>query len=342
MIYVYFYRFDDDKTNLFLVAVHEIGHALGLDHTYNENSIMYPSYQPMTKNNILPQPDRVSIQALYGKKQSSSITTTTRSTTTTTRSTTRSTTTTTRSTTTSARKSVTITRSSVTVPGGRSHPRCRLFFDAAFNHPDGTLHTFNAGILWRYLPNERRWDDRTTSFKQTYPDLPRQLEAGAYNSRTREAVFFTDEEVYHYDIDYQNLAKYRKDQRLARNLRNSIVGALYYQNEIYVITLKTIRLFQSDNGYQRSDERDLSDEFPGFTGVVRKAFSYGDLHHFFTNDGLVYVWSERSKTWKTFAKPMETNWFACSGTETYIIKDTQVKQPYKHRDSHHHHHHDHY
>jgi hypothetical protein len=291
---------------------------------------MYPSYQPMSKSKILSQLDRDSIQHLYGKKQSSSQTPTTK----------RFTITTTAST----RKIVTTTRSSSTVPAGQPHPRCRLFLGAAFDHLDGTLHTFNAGILWRYLPNENTWESRTSTFKQTYANLPNKLAAGTYNSRTKEVVFFTDTDVYHYAIDYRNRTNFQTEKLLKRNLQNSIVGAIYYRSEIYIITQRTIRLFQLDNGYKQSHERDLSEEFPGFDGIVAKAFSYRGLHHFFTTDHLVYVWSERLKTWQTFAKPMETNWFACSGTETYITKDSEVKQPTKHQGSHHydHHHHHHY
>jgi len=326
MINVYFNRFDDQNTNLFLVAVHEIGHALGLDHSYDDNSIMYPSYQPMSRSKILPQPDRDSIQRLYGKKQSSSLTpTTTRFTTTTT--------------TASTRRSVTTTKTSVTVPVGKPHPRCRLFLDAAFGHPDGTLHTFNAGILWRYLSDENTWEERASTYKRTYSNLPNKLAAGTYNSRKKEVAFFTNSHVYHYVIDNQNRANFKKEQPLPKNLQNSIVGAIYYLSEIYVITGTTIRLFQLDSRYQQSDQRDLSEEFPRFTGTVVTAFSYEGLHHFFTNDRLVYIWSEQLNTWQTFAKPMETNWFACSGTETYITKDNELKQSTKHQGSHHHHHH---
>jgi hypothetical protein len=331
MINICFHRFDDENINLYLVAVHEIGHALGLDHSYDENSIMYPSYQPMVKSNILPQSDRESIQRLYGRKQSSTATP----------STARSTSTTS-TTTTSTRRVITTTKDSATLPTGKSHPRCRLFLDAAFGHPDGTLHTFNAGILWRYIPNESTWEDRASTYKQTYSDLPKSLAAGVYNSRSKQALFFTNARVYHYDIDSQNRARFRKEQKLARNLQNSIVGAIYYRSEIYVITHRTMRVFQLDNGYQQSGERNLSEEFPRFTGTVTTAFSYGDLHHFFTTDHLVYVWSERLNTWKTFAKPMESNWFACSGTETYVVRDTSPDKSTKNRDSHHHHHHHHH
>ncbi len=333
-----------------MVAVHEIGHALGLDHTDNEASIMYPSYQPMLKSFILSQFDRTSIQKKYGTKQSSYATpTTTRSTATTTRSTTtttRSTTTTTRNYITTTRNYITTTRSSGQVPGGKPHPRCRLFLDAAFNHPDGTLHTFNAGVVWRYLPNEKTWDSRSSSFHSAYPDLPNRLGAGVYDSRRKQAIFFTETHVYHYDVYYdnnhQNVATYREKERLPRNLHRSIRGAIFYKDEIHVITPKTIRSFKLDKGYLASNERDMSDEFPGITGTITTAFSYGNLHHFFTSDRLVYVWNERLKTWQTSGKPMETNWFACSGTETYMTQDSQPKKSAKHRNSHHHHHHHHH
>ncbi|XP_069689646.1 matrix metalloproteinase-14-like [Periplaneta americana] len=55
--------------NLLLVAVHEFGHALGLDHSNTKKSIMYPfatSYYPSFK---LHNDDIKGIQSLYGKKK---------------------------------------------------------------------------------------------------------------------------------------------------------------------------------------------------------------------------------------------------------------------------------
>lgn len=62
-------RFDYSGFNFYLVAVHEIGHALGLDHNHDRKSIMYPSYSLFPRSSMLPDYDRRSIQAMYGASE---------------------------------------------------------------------------------------------------------------------------------------------------------------------------------------------------------------------------------------------------------------------------------
>ncbi|XP_040196151.1 collagenase 3-like [Rana temporaria] len=72
-------HFDEDETwsndktgyNLFIVAAHELGHSLGLEHSDVPSALMFPAYHYVATDNFrLPQDDIARIQALYGRRPS--------------------------------------------------------------------------------------------------------------------------------------------------------------------------------------------------------------------------------------------------------------------------------
>ena len=55
-----------EVTSLFAVAVHEFGHSLGLSHSTDKQSLMYPWYSIIPQDLSLPEDDKQAIQHLYG------------------------------------------------------------------------------------------------------------------------------------------------------------------------------------------------------------------------------------------------------------------------------------
>lgn len=53
--------------SLFVVAAHEFGHALGLKHSRNPESLMYPTYKASRSANLLSREDVANIRGLYSK-----------------------------------------------------------------------------------------------------------------------------------------------------------------------------------------------------------------------------------------------------------------------------------
>ncbi|XP_046688480.1 matrix metalloproteinase-2-like [Homalodisca vitripennis] len=64
----YQHKEDDDGTRLFMVAAHEFGHSLGLAHSSEPTSLMFPWYKTIDYSFDLSEDDQRGIQTLYGIK----------------------------------------------------------------------------------------------------------------------------------------------------------------------------------------------------------------------------------------------------------------------------------
>ena len=55
------------KVDLNWLSLHELGHSLGLDHSWHPDSVMFPFYLGYIPNLTLDNDDVEGIQQLYGK-----------------------------------------------------------------------------------------------------------------------------------------------------------------------------------------------------------------------------------------------------------------------------------
>lgn len=64
---LFWLSFSSTAYNLFIVAAHELGHALGMSHSSDAGALMYPIYS-YSKGYLLSEDDIEGIQSLYGRK----------------------------------------------------------------------------------------------------------------------------------------------------------------------------------------------------------------------------------------------------------------------------------
>ncbi|XP_040006082.1 matrix metallopeptidase 30 [Xiphias gladius] len=178
-------HFDEDENwtltsagaNLFLVAAHEFGHALGLAHSQVQTALMYPTYQYVnTEGYKLPDDDREGVQAIYGIRETSAQPTT------------------------EPHPNPQPTKKPVPKPQPRPEPdpeptpdRCsrNLIFDAATSI-QRNLYFFKDGYFWK---RSSSWDGITTKRIQSVWSGISKVDA-AYEYNKKNTVIFFEGDHY--------------------------------------------------------------------------------------------------------------------------------------------------
>ncbi|XP_069740757.1 matrix metalloproteinase-9-like [Narcine bancroftii] len=170
----------DAGYSIFLVAAHEIGHSLGLDHSSLKDALMYPMYS-YTENFVLSTDDIEGIQHLYGPEPSSTTSSTPSSTTEPVStimppiSTTEAPVPTTVSTTTTAEPAEDI---------------CKVDIYDAVASIKGTLHFFKDGNVWKYEATKKVVKG-PFQIAKLWSKAPSKIDAAFEDTNSQNIYFFS-------------------------------------------------------------------------------------------------------------------------------------------------------
>uniref|UniRef100_A0A671KRG8 interstitial collagenase n=1 Tax=Sinocyclocheilus anshuiensis TaxID=1608454 RepID=A0A671KRG8_9TELE len=267
-------HFDDDEKffyrspqgyNLFLVAAHEFGHSLGLEHSRDPGALMYPTYIYRDIDTfVLPKDDVDGIQSLYGKytlKVVFLITWLFYQT--------------------GPNPDITGPKPTPPVTPNKCDPK--LVLDAV-TMLRGEIMFFKGSFFWRSYPLSATVEQHLiTSF---WPEIPDHIDA-AFESPLEDKVFIIKGEkvwaLYGYDIA-QGYPKSLSMFHLPRKVEK--VDAVLYDETSYKILFFVNNQIYSYNEAQRRVEKGypkaVEDVFPGMTGKVTAAFQYKGFNYLFS------------------------------------------------------------
>ena len=140
--------------NLFFVAVHELGHSLGLAHSFTKKAIMYPFYSGYLPDLRLHDDDIKGMQAIYGKPQV-----------------------------------VTTAFQPKTTPQTPSLPKtCETSVDIMVHDGDGYTYAFKGEYFWP-ISDQGEWTG-ALKISKFWSGLPGDLDAAFSHPYTNKTTFF--------------------------------------------------------------------------------------------------------------------------------------------------------
>ena len=313
-----------EKYNLRFVAAHEIGHSLGLSHSFEEESLMFPTYQAFEANYNISVNDQKDIQTLYGKPEEKEKEKKNEPT----------------------QSPSAATRAPTVLP---SNNWCSNDFQTACEGPDGNLYLFKDQEVWRYRGRGKNaWDQRPRLIRDVFPTLGDVIITACVRSTKGFTYLFRNYRMWrittHWQLDGPHIIE-------GHNYPQNPRVALVHQNAIYLVRNRMLfRLNEAD--YDRTLEirrlesilSPLPEEF------IRSGFTYAKRHYLFTeNDVFVYD-ARNGQLLPGYPRARSNGWFACENNNNNnaaaspINKKTSKppnRKKDRHHDRHHHHHHSH-
>uniref|UniRef100_A0A665UQ22 Collagenase 3 n=1 Tax=Echeneis naucrates TaxID=173247 RepID=A0A665UQ22_ECHNA len=254
---------DSSAYNLFVVAAHELGHALGMSHSSDAGALMYPVYS-YTTGYPLAEDDIEGIQALYGPNPNP--------------------------------------RKVKPKPDAPNKCDPMLSFDAATELRGETIIFKDSGSVdgavfyWRVHP--QMVEPEQTLIKSTWPSLPNKVDAAYENPEKDLVIIFSG--IRMWALNGYNLVdgypKYIHKLGLPKTVRK--VDAAVYIKDTGKTLLFTDEDYWSydeatgtmDSGYPRV----IEDDFPGMDDEVDAAvYHYGYLYFFHEHTQYEYSYTAR-------------------------------------------------
>lgn len=281
-IFTDYYYPQNDSYTLRLVAAHVIGHALGISHSREEDSIMFPIYQQLPKTYELSKYVKLNLQKLYGTPEEKGHSETTR-------------------------LRTTSTRSPDQSPNNNW---CSGEFQTGCEGPNGELYLFKDNLLWRYQAgNNPASDPEITSINERFPKLNSPLITACVKSKTNETYIFRHPRLLKLET---RLSRPRSQPIRGRNFPQDSRIALLHKNSIYLIHDDKA---YSLNEYEVNSELDVTelDTFfnPPPDGSIKSGFTYGKHHYLFTKNYIYAYNSNNGDLISGYPKVTKNGWFAC-------------------------------
>ncbi|KAG8446572.1 hypothetical protein GDO86_014140 [Hymenochirus boettgeri] len=255
----------DQGYSLFLVAAHEFGHALGLEHSDVKEALMYPMYRYIEEFQ-LHDDDISGIQYLYGsgsgpdpippKPTENPLTTTT--------------------------SSITTTTTTPFIPTmDPTEDACKVKMFDAIADLQGMLHFFKDGLYWTVSPGYKKAPQSPRRISETWPALPAKIDTAFQDITTKRMFFFSGRKFWQYtgnsvlgprSIEKLGLGK-DVDGIMGSIARNKGKALLFNGERYWRLDVKSLTI---DKGYPRQTDRD----FAGVPSDSHDVFLYQGKYHF--------------------------------------------------------------